>query len=220
VIAIDGPAASGKSTTARRVAERLGFSYLDTGAMYRASALLSLRSSIPLTDTDRIAAAIRTHSIDVVDGSVLLDGKDVSSFIRTLEVSNAASIISSGSPVRREMVRLQKEFGRTRNTVAEGRDMGTVVFPDAFLKIYVVADVAVRVTRRWREMIVSSGHEADFGELLKAQLIRDRRDRTRQDSPLRLAPGAFMLDSSLMSIDTQVDAVIDLYRRKKAGERS
>jgi len=219
VIAIDGPAASGKSTTARRVAKRLKFSYLDTGAMYRASALLSLRNSIPLTDTDKIAATIRAHSIDVVDGSVLLDGEDVSTFIRTLEVSNAASIISSGSPVRREMVRLQKEFGRARDTVAEGRDMGTVVFPDAFLKIYVVADVAVRVTRRWREMIVS-GCEADFGELLQAQLVRDWRDRSRQDSPLRLAPGAHMLDSSLMSIETQVESVIDLYRRKRAGERS
>ncbi len=202
------------------MAERLGFSYLDTGAMYRASALLSLRSSIPLDDPEKIAENIRRHSIDIVDGRVMLDGEDVSTFIRTMEIGDAASIISSGSPVRREMVRLQKEFGRSRDTVAEGRDMGTVVFPDAFLKVYVVADVAVRVTRRWGEMR-TAGREADYTELLNAQLTRDRRDRTRQDSPLRLAPGAFMLDSSLMSIETQVETVIEMYlRRKRAEERS
>ena len=202
------------------MAERLGFSYLDTGAMYRASALLSLRSSIPLDDPEKVAENIRRHSIDIVDGRVMLDRQDVSTLIRTMEIGDAASIISSGSPVRREMVRLQREFGRSRDTVAEGRDMGTVVFPDAFLKVYVVADVAVRVTRRWREMR-AAGTLPDYGELLNAQLTRDRRDRTRQDSPLRLAPGAFMLDSSLMSIETQVETVIEMYlRRKRAEERS
>ncbi|MCK4806225.1 MAG: (d)CMP kinase, partial [Candidatus Aegiribacteria sp.] len=199
VIAIDGPAASGKSTTARLVAERLGFSYLDTGAMYRASALLAIRNSIDFDDPIRVAEVIRSHSIDIREDNIFIDDEDVSALIRTHEISDAASRISSGSPVRREMVILQRRFAENHDTVAEGRDMGTVVFPGADLKVYVIADIAIRVVRRWREFM-AKGEKADFDMLLRSQLNRDRRDRSRSDSPLRLAPGALILDSTLMSI--------------------
>jgi len=181
--------------------------------MYRASALLAIRNSIELSDHGSVASVIRGHTIDIRNGSVLIDDEDVSSLIRKPSISDAASVISSGSPVRREMVALQREFARRHDTVAEGRDMGTVVFPDADLKVYVVADVAIRVTRRWRELR-TGGTEADFDELLRSQLQRDRRDRTRSDSPLRLAPGAVMLDSTLMSVQEQVNAVLGLYRER------
>lgn len=189
----------------------MGYSYLDTGAMYRASALLAIRNSIDLDDPFRVAEVIRRHSIDIRDGNVFIDDEDVSALIRTPEISDAASRISSGTPVRREMVLLQRRFAENHDTVAEGRDMGTVVFPQADLKVYVIADVAIRVVRRWREFN-AAGKSADFDVLLKSQLMRDHRDRSRADSPLRLAPGAVILDSTLMSIEQQVSAVLKLYR--------
>ncbi len=191
----------------------LGYSYLDTGAMYRASALLFIRNAIPLDDSLLLAENIRNHSIDIRNGAVFIDDEDVSSLIRTPEISDAASIVSSKSVVRREMVILQQIFGKAHNTVAEGRDMGTVVFPDADLKIYVIADVAIRVLRRWRELRLM-GNEANYGKLLRSQLTRDERDRNRLDSPLRIAPGAFILDSTLMTINEQVSTVIELFRER------
>jgi CMP/dCMP kinase len=197
------------------VAERLGFAYLDTGAMYRASALLAVRGTIPLDDPERVARCIRSHSISIDrTGRVTVDGEDVSGLIRTPFISDAASIISSGSAVRREMVSMQRRFGSETDTVAEGRDMGTVVFPHAFLKIYVIADIAVRVMRRWRELR-KEGLPADFSDLLTGQLLRDDRDRTRADSPLRLAPGAVLIDSTLMSVAAQAEAVVSLYLARK-----
>jgi cytidylate kinase len=181
--------------------------------MYRASALLAIHNSIDLDDPSSVAEVIRRHSIDNRDGNIFIDDEDVSAFIRTPEISDAASIISAGTPVRREMVVLQRRFARSHDTVAEGRDMGTVVFPRADLKVYVIADVAIRVVRRWREFN-AAGENADFDVLLKSQLIRDRRDRTRADSPLRLAPGAVILDSTLMNIEQQVSTVLDLYRNR------
>ncbi len=186
--------------------------------MYRASALLAIRNSISFSDSIILADTIRRHSIDIRDGYIFIDDEDVSDLIRTPEISDAASRISSGSPVRREMVALQRRFAEKHDTVAEGRDMGTVVFPSADLKVYVIADVAIRVVRRWREHI-AKGETADYDMLLKAQLKRDRRDRSRSDSPLRLAPGALILDSTLMSIDQQVLAVLDLYRKISCENR-
>ena len=195
------------------MADRLGYSYLDTGAMYRASALLLLRNSIPLDDSLLLAENIRNHSIDIRGGVVFIDNEDVSSLIRTPEISDAASIVSSQSAVRREMVIIQQKFGKAHNTVAEGRDMGTVVFPDADLKVYVIADVAIRVLRRWRELRLL-GNEANYGKLLRSQIKRDYRDRNRSDSPLRIAPGAFILDSTMMTISEQVSTVIELFRER------
>jgi CMP/dCMP kinase len=186
--------------------------------MYRASALLAIRNSIELDNSQMLAGAIRCHEIDIENGNILIDGEDVSAFIRSPEISEAASVISSGSPVRREMVVLQRRFAEKHDTVAEGRDMGTVVFPEAYLKVYVIADVAIRVIRRWREL-QAKGMKADFDALLASQLNRDHRDRSRSDSPLRLAPGAVMLDSTLMSIDQQVSAVLNLYGKRVACTR-
>lgn len=183
--------------------------------MYRASALLAIRNSIDFDDPVEVVEVIRSHSIDIVDGNIFIDDEDVSAIIRTPEISDAASLISSGSPVRKEMVVLQRRFAENHDTVAEGRDMGTVVFPEADLKVYVIADIAIRVCRRWRELM-AKGEQADFDMLLRSQLNRDRRDRRRADSPLRLAPGASILDSTLMSIDQQVSAVLDLYRKRSA----
>ncbi len=183
--------------------------------MYRASALVATRAGLDLSDHASVAAEIARHTIDMESGRVLVDGKDVSGRIRTSAVGEAASIISSGTPVRRQMVRLQREFGGRHDTVAEGRDMGTVVFPDADLKVYVIADVAVRVLRRWRELRLA-GAAPDFGQLLRSQLDRDRRDRTRSDSPLRIAPGAVILDSTLMTVGEQVEAVLRLYEGRVA----
>jgi len=191
----------------------LGFSYLDTGAMYRAAALLLSREGIPFEDPNLAASIVRRHSIDMDGVRVFLDGEDVSGLIRTPEIAEAASRISSGAPLRRVMVSLQRSFGEKHDTVAEGRDMGTVVFPDADLKVYVVADVAIRVVRRWLEL-KRKGDKPDFDALLRSQLIRDRRDRDRKDSPLRMAPGAVMLDSTLMTIREQTDEVIRLFRER------
>ena len=193
------------------MADVLDYSYLDTGAMYRASALLCIRNAIPLDNALLIAENIQNHSIDIREGAVFIDDEDVSSLIRTTEISDAASIVSSKSAIRREMVIIQRKFGKAHNTVAEGRDMGTVVFPDADLKIYVIADVAIRVLRRWRELRLL-GNEADYGKLLRSQLTRDYRDRNRLDSPLRIAPGAHILDSTLMTITEQASAVVELFR--------
>lgn len=195
------------------MADVLDYSYLDTGAMYRASALLCIRNAIPLDNALLIAENIQNHSIDIREGAVFIDDEDVSSLIRTPEISDAASIVSSKSAIRREMVIIQRKFGKAHNTVAEGRDMGTVVFPDADLKIYVIADVAIRVLRRWRELRLL-GNEADYGKLLRSQLTRDYRDRNRLDSPLRIAPGAHILDSTLMTITEQASAVVELFRER------
>jgi CMP/dCMP kinase len=183
--------------------------------MYRASALTAIRHDIPLDEPERVASCIRSHFISLDrTGRVTVDGEDVSGLIRTPAISDAASVISAGSAVRREMVLIQRRFGAESDTVAEGRDMGTVVFPDAFLKIYVIADIAVRVMRRWRELR-REGLRADFSALLTGQLLRDNRDRTRADSPLRYSPGAVLIDSTLMSVAAQAEAVVSLYLARK-----
>lgn len=195
------------------MAKALGFSFLDTGAMYRTSALLAIQNSIPLKDIKNIVSCIRNHSIVLSSGIMFLDDEDVSKFIRTPQISASASIIASAPAIRIEMVKLQRSFAETSDTVAEGRDMGTVVFPNADLKIMMIADIAARVNRRWLELL-SKGEEPDIHEILRAQLLRDHRDKTRIDSPLRAAPDAIIIDSSIMSISEQVQAVIRHYRTK------
>lgn len=195
------------------MAETLGFFFLDTGAMYRTSALLAVRNSIPLSDTENIACCIREHSIEIVDNSIYLDNEDVSQLIRTPQISESASIIASAPQVRIEMVKLQRAHAEKQNTVAEGRDMGTVVFPRAHLKIMIIADIAVRVNRRWLELL-NKGKHPDIDDILSSLLMRDYRDRNRIDSPLKAAPDAVIIDSSMMSISEQVQAVIRHYRER------
>jgi CMP/dCMP kinase len=197
VIAIDGPAGSGKSTVAKAVASALGFTYLDTGAMYRGVALAALRGG---GDPGEIA----TTAEIVLGDRVLLDGEDVTDAIRTVEVSEGASRVATDPAVRRAMVAQQRRLMATGDWVAEGRDIGTVVAPSAELKVFLTADPAERAQRRAAQMGL------DPQLVLAEQTLRDERDRTRADSPLRPAEGSIELDTTGLSLDDVVDRVIAL----------
>ena len=211
VIAIDGPAASGKSTTARLVAGKLGYLHVDTGAMYRAVTAKVLRSGIALDDAEKIHSLLRTTRIELqssgVAVKVLLDGVDVTEQMRTPEVTRSVSAVSRLRQVREVMVREQRKMGRQGGIVLEGRDIGTVVFPNADLKIFMVADIESRARRRQRE---SGQTESGLGlDLLKNEIAeRDRLDSTRDESPLKKAEDAIVLDTSALTIDEQVDFVV------------
>jgi len=182
--------------------------------MYRASALAVSRAGVSLDNGVMAAKVLDSHTFSFSpEGAVLLDDEDVSGLIHTAEMGEAASIISTQPQVRVFLVKLQRLFGQGRNTVAEGRDMGTVVFPNAFLKVYVVADAPVRARRRIQDL-----GGGDMGEMARQVIRRDRRDRFRPDSPLRLPPGAMWLDGTFMSLSRQVSEVIREYRRI-AGEQ-
>jgi CMP/dCMP kinase len=197
VVAIDGPAGAGKSTVARAVAKELGFTYLDSGAMYRAVALAGMRRGVPPTE---IATLVH---IDLSDG-VMLDGEDVSDLIRTLEVSEAASRAAAEPVVRAAMVEEQRRLLSSGDWVAEGRDIGTVVAPDAELKIFLTASADERARRRAAE---SGGYHA---AVLSEQTERDERDMTRSASPLQAAPDAVVLDTTGMALDEVVERVVVL----------
>jgi cytidylate kinase len=210
VIAIDGPSGAGKSTLAKRLARELDFVYLDTGAMYRALALKVLRKGIDLADDARLMDLIRSTAIDLKeDGGklvVLLDGEDVAAEIRTPEVSQMASKVSALRAVRARMVDLQREMGRRGSVVAEGRDIGTVVFPHAEVKVFLDASIAERSRRRWQEL-TKSGRAVELRQTQAEIEERDRRDSERDVAPLRKAEGALLIDSSAASAE-QVAALV------------
>ena len=199
VIAIDGPSGAGKSTLAKRLAKELDFVYLDTGAMYRALALKVLRQGIDLADDARLTELVSATAIDLKeeDGrlTVLLDGEDVASQIRTPEVSQMASKVSALRVVRARMLELQREMGRRGSVVAEGRDIGTVVFPEAEVKVFLDASIAERARRRWQELR-AAGRAVELRETQREIEERDRRDSERDVAPLRKADGALLIDSS------------------------
>jgi cytidylate kinase len=200
VIAIDGPAGAGKSTVARALAERLGFTYLDSGAMYRAAALASLRRAAP-------AATLAPFlHIDLGD-RVTLDGEDVTDAIRAPEVGEAASRVAADPRVRQAMVAKQRALLATGDWVAEGRDIGTVVAPDAKLKVFLTASPQERARRRAADL------GADPGVIQAEQAIRDERDTTREHSPLRPAPGAVELDTTGLTLDEVVERIAGLAGR-------
>lgn len=176
--------------------------------MYRASAFLVSESGIDPSDGGSSALCLSEHSIDVSRRGVFIDGRDVSDLIRSPEVSEAASIISAHAEVRSRMVSMQRAFGERHNTVAEGRDMGTVVFPNADLKVYVVADIAVRAWRRLRDL-----NGGNMNDMVHSMFRRDHRDRNRKESPLRLPPGALWLDGTSLTVDQQVAFVLGNYRK-------
>lgn len=213
VIAIDGPAASGKSTTARLVAQRLGYLYIDTGAMYRAMGLKALRGDVPFSDIPAIAAMAEGTAIrqsQAADGvATFLDGEDVSAAIRRPEISQAASDVSTISAVRRRLVKLQQEMGREGGVVMEGRDIGTVVFPGADVKVYMQASIGERTRRRQAEL-AARGMTSAAAELQAQIAARDKQDSERNDSPLSCAPGAVVMDTTVLSIEQQVDRVVAL----------
>ena len=212
-IAIDGPAGSGKSTVARRIAEKLGYLYIDTGAMYRAVALWALRRGVALSDMHRLEQLANEAAIEFApdDGKVLLNGEDVSDFIRAPEVGDAASEVSRIPAVRRALVAKQREIGERSSVVMEGRDIGSVVFPDATVKIFLDAQPEVRAERR--------AAESDLPSELVAEKIRerDRRDQTRAHSPLMQAPDAVYVDTTGMSIQDVEAALLKIVRDRTSN---
>ena len=216
IVAIDGPAASGKSTTAKMVAKKLEMTYLDTGAMYRAVTLALLRSNTDLDDYDSVCQVVDELELDIYDkGSktiVKLDGEDVSEAIRSMPVTENVSVVSAMKYVRQTMVEIQRNIGKKTNCVVEGRDIGTVVFPDAEFKIFMVADVNMRAKRRFKD-IHEMGENRSFQEVLADLKRRDEKDSTRSHSPLQKADEAIEIDTSMLSIDQQVRKIINLVKK-------
>jgi len=208
VIAIDGPAGAGKSTVARRVAEALGFTYLDSGAMYRCVALAALREGVDVDDGEALGELAWSLDIGFEGGSVRLDGRPVGGEIRSPEVTVAASHVSVHPQVRQAMVKRQRELIATGEYVAEGRDIGTVVSPDSPLKVFLNASPEERARRRATEI------EEDRAAVLKALEDRDRRDRTREHGALRSANDAVELDTTELSVDQVVERVVALARER------
>jgi cytidylate kinase len=217
VIAIDGPAAAGKSTTARRVAEILGYLHIDTGAMYRALTLKILRAKIPLGSGEEIGKVTEATTVKLErrneENTVFVDGQDVTAEIRTPEVTKAVSKISSYPFVRKMMVREQRKLAEGGGVVLEGRDIGTVVLPDADLKIFMVANVAERAKRRKKDL-AEVGIDVDEETLVEEINSRDTQDATREVSPLRKAKDAIELDTSSMTIDDQVQFIVNKARER------
>jgi len=217
IIAIDGPSAAGKSTLAKRLAQDLGFTYLDTGGMYRALAFKVLREGIDISNDGSVTELIGRTDIDLVatDGKlkVLLDGEDVSHEIRTPEVSQMASKASALKVVRRWMLVLQRGFGRRGNVVAEGRDIGTVVFPDAEVKIYLDATVQERARRRVEELR-KAGRQVSLDETLREMGERDKRDSERDLAPLRKANDAIAIDCTSLDTEALAQRVMQQIRKK------
>ncbi|TCD48864.1 (d)CMP kinase [Chlorobium sp. N1] len=223
IIAIDGPAASGKSTTARRVARQLGYTYIDTGAMYRSVALKAIEGGLLESirrDPGQVASILEGISIRFEGERILLDGRDVSREIRDNRVSREVSFLSSLKPVRDCLLVMQQALGRGRGVVMDGRDIGTVVFPDAELKIFLVADARERARRRLLELQAKSeGKTAlpDIETLEREILERDRADAEREHAPLRKHPDAVEIDTSKLDIDQQVEMVYRLARKTEAA---
>jgi cytidylate kinase len=218
VVTIDGPAAAGKSTTARAIARRLGWRYLDTGAFYRALGLKALRRAVPLTDAEAAAFARETtieFSGDPDGPRLVLDGEDVTDAIRTPAASDAASRVAALPAVRRQLVEWQRALRAREPLVGEGRDLGTVVFPDAEVKLYLDADLDTRAGRRLRELRLQ-GTESEFDAVRDEIRVRDERDRSRADSPLRAATDATVLDTTGMDLERQVEAALAVIRSHRA----
>jgi cytidylate kinase len=211
IVAIDGPAGAGKSTVARSVAQRLGFLYIDTGAMYRAVALWALRAGVPLDDTHRLEQLARQARIELTGEQVLLNGEDVTAAIREPEVGAAASKAAASGGVRRAMVEEQRRMGAARSAVMEGRDIGTVVFPEAQVKIFLDADPEERARRRAKE--TGAAQQQVAREIRE----RDHRDRTRAEAPLTQAPDAEYLDTSQLSADQVEEAILKLVRKRTSN---
>jgi len=220
IIAIDGPSAAGKSTLAKRIARDLGFTYLDTGAMYRALALKVLSEGIDIDDGPTLKELVERTTIDLRETGeslkVLLDGEDVSDKIRTPEVSQMASKASALPVVRQRMLVLQRALGQRGNVVAEGRDVGTVVFPEANMKIFLDASTQERARRRVEELR-RAGQQVSLTDTLREMAERDKRDRERDLAPLRKADDAIAIDSSSLDAEALAQTVM-LEIRKNALE--
>jgi cytidylate kinase len=213
VIAIDGPTASGKGTVASRVAEALGFHLLDSGALYRLTALQALRDGIDLSDEHAVATVGAQLPVRFVGTDILLAGEDVGDAIRVEAVGNLASKIAALPAVRQALFGLQLNFRQAPGLVADGRDMGTVIFPTAKLKVFLTASVAARAQRRYKQLI-DKGFSANMEGLLADLQARDERDTNRAVAPLVPAEDAHLLDTSAMGVDQAVEQVLAWYAQK------
>jgi len=221
IVAIDGVSGSGKSTTAKAVARQLGYSYVDTGAMYRAITLYFLDHAVDITDPAKMAEALDKIDIDFVQNpqdqknETILNGECVDDKIRSMEVNNKVSEISALSIVRDALCSLQKDLGKNKGVVMDGRDIGTAIFPDAELKVFLSANVRVRAQRRQLEF-QESGKEVSLGHIEENLQQRDQKDRERKHSPLTKAEDAYEIDTSNITLQEQIDEVLNLARKRIA----
>jgi cytidylate kinase len=217
IIAIDGPSGSGKSTIARLVAQKLNYTYIDTGAIYRAITYKAMRDGVDLEDEVALVRLANKAKIclkgDHRESNVYLDGEDISEKIRTPEVTRNVSYLAALSGVRKRMTNLQREMGKNSGVVAEGRDIGTVVFPDADYKFYLDASLEERAQRRYKEL-VAKGHKVALPEIANEMQLRDSLDRGREIAPLKIAQGATIIDTTMMRIDEVVEAVLAPLERR------
>ena len=217
-IAIDGPAGAGKSTVSKILAKRLGYTYLDTGAMYRAVTVLALENGVALDDEEVITNLLKNSTLEIIPESngqkIFLNGRDVTELIRTPRVSELVAKVSVLPKVRQYLTKLQQEIVAKGNVIADGRDIGTVVMPDAEVKIFLTASPAERARRRYQELS-EKGFMVNYEEILQDVKERDEMDQTRQISPLRQAPDAILVDTTGLKIEEVVEKLLEIVRRKK-----
>jgi len=222
IIAIDGPAASGKSTTAKMVAEKLNYLYLDTGAMYRTVTYHFIREKVNIENPSEIAKSISNLNLSIInDGNttkIFLGGEDITALIRTIEVTSYVSKVSALPEVREELVSLQRNLMRGQNAVVEGRDIGSVVFPDAKFKFYITADVKTRARRRYHDL-KKINEELSVEEIVKDLKRRDQYDSSRDHSPLAKAEDAIEIDTTKLTIDEQVELICSHINNNLKKER-
>ena len=215
VIAIDGPTASGKGTVAQRVAEQLGFHYLDSGSLYRLAALAALRQGQDLADAEAVARIAANLDVAFRDGKTLLEGQDVGDEIRTEAASQNASRVAALPKVRAALLNLQRNFRVFPGLVADGRDMGSVVFPDAVLKVYLTASAEARAERRTKQL-KEKGMSAIMPDVVKELRARDERDMNRPVAPLKHYPDAYLIDTTRISAEVAVQTILS-WARKSVG---
>ena len=220
-IAIDGPSGTGKSTTAKALAKKLSFIYIDTGAMYRAVGLFCFRNNINIEDEEKVKNILDNIDIDIFyrDGvqEIKLNGEIVSDAIRENNISKCASVVSAYKDVREKLVLIQRKLASRNSVIMDGRDIGTVVLPDADLKVYLVARADVRTQRRYDELI-AKGQDVEYNTIMKELEERDYRDTHRENSPLKQADDAVVVDSSDMNVDEVVETIYKLFK-KKVGKK-
>ena len=214
IIAIDGPSGAGKGTVARAVAVRLGYRHVDTGAMYRALAWKALHDGLDLSDEASVAAVAERARFDVEGGRITIDGHDVATAIRTPEMDRASAMVARHPAVRRVLVARQRSYGQGGGVVMEGRDIGTVVFPDADVKIYLDASPEERARRRAADPAHTSSRNSQLSDVATALAERDRSDSTRTASPLAVAPDAVVMDTTGLPVDRVVEQVLTLVNSK------
>lgn len=218
-IALDGPSGAGKSTIAKRLSAELGFVYVDTGAMYRTVGLYCLQNNVDINDEAAVAAVLGNINIELkyIDGEqrILLNGTDVSKDIRLNEVSMAASKTSAYKAVRAFLLDAQRNVAKTQSVIMDGRDIGTVVLPDAEIKIFIVGDATVRAKRRHKELM-EKGQNISLQEVLEDIITRDHNDTNRAEAPLRQAKDAILLDTTYKNFDEAYEAVLDIVKSKMA----